>query len=165
MTLPNTVKVFISYTRETAAHDTAVRQLGDRLCSDGVDCSMDQYVVSPPEGWPKWMDQQIRKADYILVVCTEAYNRRASGQEIDGKGLGAKWESYLTYQSIYDNNSLNSKFIPILITKDDKKYIPSPLAGATYYDLSHATGYELLYRHITDQPLVSKPPLGVIRRL
>jgi hypothetical protein len=50
-----------------------VLALADRLCADGIDAMIDQYEQSPPEGWPAWCEAQIRKADFVLMVCTETY--------------------------------------------------------------------------------------------
>jgi hypothetical protein len=69
-------KVFISYSHDSLAHADRVRELSDRLRADGIDCTIDQYEVLPPGGWPRWMDKQIRDADFVLMVCTETYYRR-----------------------------------------------------------------------------------------
>ena len=66
-------KVFISYTQDSSIHMERVLELSERLRSDGVDCNLDQYETSPPEGWPAWMRKQIKDAEFVLVICTEAY--------------------------------------------------------------------------------------------
>lgn len=48
--------VFISYSHDSKEHARRVLALSDRLRDDGVDCTVDQYEQSPPEGWQKWMD-------------------------------------------------------------------------------------------------------------
>jgi hypothetical protein len=50
-------KVLISYSHDSPEHADRVRELSDRLRADGIDCILDQYEVSPPEGWPLWMDK------------------------------------------------------------------------------------------------------------
>ena len=64
-------KVFISYSHDSPEHAERVLDLSDRLRQDGIDCHIDQYEVSPPEGWPRWMEDRIEWADFVLVVCTE----------------------------------------------------------------------------------------------
>ncbi len=81
-------KVFISYTHDSPEHIDRVLHLADRLRAEGVDCRLDQYETSPSEGWPRWMDRQIEWAVYVLVICTETYQRRFKGIEEPGKGLG-----------------------------------------------------------------------------
>jgi SEFIR domain-containing protein len=154
---------FISYSHDSTEHADRVLELSNRLRADGIDCTIDQYEVSPAEGWPKWMDRQIAKSDFVLVVCTETYYRRVTGEEEKGKGLGIKWESTITFQDIYDEDSRITKFIPVLFDGGKTDFIPKPIKGASRYILMEQ--YEDLYRHLTNQPKVKKPELGLIKKL
>ena len=140
-----------------------VLNLADRLRVDGVDADIDQYESSPPEGWPMWMDRQISEADFILVVCTETYKRRAEGKEEFGKGRGVIWECILTYQHLYNAAANNTKFLPIALVDSHLAFIPTPLQPASHYCLASEEGYEDLYRRLTNQPRAPKPPLGKIK--
>jgi hypothetical protein len=62
---------------------------------------IDQYEPTPSSGWPRWMERQIREADFVLIVCTETYYRRVVGQEEPDKGLGVCWEANLIYNCLY----------------------------------------------------------------
>ena len=106
-------KVFISYSHDSPQHADRVLALADRLIEQGIECIIDQYEESPAEGWPLWMERHIETADYILVVCTEIYNRRAKREEPTGVGRGVKWESVLIYQDLYDADSPNTRYIPV----------------------------------------------------
>ncbi len=53
--------VFISYSHDSDEHKDRVLALSDRLRADGIDCSIDQYETSPPEGWARWCDRQIEE--------------------------------------------------------------------------------------------------------
>jgi formylglycine-generating enzyme required for sulfatase activity len=156
-------KVFISYSHDSQEHGDRVLTLSDRLRADGIDCHIDQYEVSPPEGWQRWMVNQIEDADFVLVVCTENYERRFRGREERGKGLGAQWEGAIITQELYDAENHNTTFIPVFFSPDHSAYIPIVLHGATYYDLNTEEGYEVLYRRLTNQYLIQKPELGKIR--
>jgi tetratricopeptide (TPR) repeat protein len=158
-------KVFISYSHDSLEHTDRVRELSDRLRADGIDCILDQYEVSPPEGWPRWMDRQIRDADFVLMICTETYYRRVMADEKPGTGLGVRWEGQLIYQHIYNPGTVNTKFIPVLLEAGDLNYIPTPLQGVTHYPADTDEGYEDLYRYLTDQPRHLKQPLGKLRTL
>ena len=163
--MDNSPKVFISYSQDSIIHKEKVRNLSKRLNDEGVDCHIDQYETSPPEGWPKWMHNKIRLSDYVIVVCSEIYCRRVEGREEPGKGLGASWEGAIITQSIYDEQGQNKKFIPIVFENNEIKYIPDFLKPVTYYDMTCEDGYENLYRHLTQQPKIVKPPLGNIKVL
>jgi len=107
-------KVFISYSHDSPAHAERVRALADRLRSEGVDCTIDQYVEAPPEPWPQWMERQLEEADFVLVVFTATYLRRATGKQRPGTGHGVRFESALIVQDLYDAAMGNKKFIPVL---------------------------------------------------
>lgn len=158
-------EVFISYSHDSVDHVERVLELSDRLRAEGVDCVLDQYEVSPPEGWPRWMDKKIRDAKYVILVCTEPYYKRVMGEEKEGKGLGVRWEGNLIYQHFYNAGALNHKFIPVVFDESHKHYVPVPLQGASYYCLAKEAGYEALYLRLTDQPKVQKPKLGTRRAL
>jgi len=162
-TTPHPPTAFISYSHDSLEHSDRVREFSDRLRADGIDCALDQYEVSPPEGWPRWMDKQIRNADFVLMVCTETYYRRVMGEEEPGKGLGVRWEGNLIYQHIYNPGTVNQRFIPVLLESSEVGHIPAPVQGASYYFAQTEEGYEELYRRLTQQPEHKKPELGKVR--
>jgi hypothetical protein len=106
------------------------------------------------------MERQIRTSDYVVVVCTEVYRRRVTGDEAPGRGLGVRWESGLITEAIYHSEGRNYKFIPVILADLDRTFIPDYLRGATYYNVDSEDGYERLFRHLTRQPAAPKPPLG-----
>jgi hypothetical protein len=65
-------KVFISYSHDSPEHAQHVLELAERLRADGVDAQLDQYVAgTPARGWPRWMEDQLDSAEFVLVICTE----------------------------------------------------------------------------------------------
>src|SRR5690242_541681 len=156
-------RVFISYSHESPEHADRVLALADRLRAEGIDCMLDQYVDSQHKGWAHWMDEQIREANFVLMICTATYNRRVVGEEKPGKGLGVRWESSLNYQYLYNAGASNERFIPILFDDASSADIPIPLQGATHYRLP--IDYDLLYRRLTKQPLIPLPSIGKLREM
>lgn len=106
------------------------------------------------------MDREIKKAKYVLMICTETYYRRVMGEEKPGTGLGVQWEGNLIYQHLYDAGSSNTKFIPVIFEDADAVYIPSPVKGASRYSLARADEYEKLYARLCGQAPAEKPQLG-----
>ncbi len=158
-------KVFISYSHDSLEHMDRVLDISDRLRVEGIDCTIDQYEMSPARGWAHWTASQIEDADFVLVVCTEIYMRRFKGKEQTGTGLGVKWEGAVITQEIYSAEANNTKFIPILFAKGDSTYIPTILRSTTCYEVFLEKGYQDLYRHLTNQPHVLKPEIGMLRQL
>jgi tetratricopeptide (TPR) repeat protein len=140
-----------------------VLELSNSLRERGLDCIIDQYEESPPEGWPLWCEKQVEDSQYVLVLCTETYLRRFKGEESPGNGLGVTWEGHVITQELYDAQGKNAKFVPVMLPGQDAAHIPVTLRGATRYTLP--ADEELLYRRLTGQPLVTKPPLGKVQPL
>src|ERR1700685_80053 len=155
-------EVFISYSWDNDNHVEAVLALSNKLRSEGVDCVLDQYEQSPPEGWPRWMDRKIRDARLVISICTEMYYKRLMGDDSPDAGTGVRWEGGLIYQHMY-NAGANHKFIPVLFEKEDQKFIPTPLQSATRYVLN--ADYDKLYARLLNRPGVPKPELGRVRPL
>jgi len=162
---PKEIKVFISYSHDSADHKQLVLEFANELREWGIDAIIDQYYESSPpsEGWQKWMDRQIAESNFVIVVCSEIYYRRVSGEEEEGKGRGVKWESTLLYLHIYNSDSLNKRFIPVLLPGGTEKHIPIPLQSTTHY--RYPESFENLYRQLTQQPSVEKPEIGQLRVL
>ena len=158
--LPPPPKVFLSYSHDSPEHMDRVLAICDRLRADGVDAWIDQYETAPVEGWPRWCTRRVAEADFVLVVCTELYERRFRGAEAPGAGLGARWEGYVVTQELYDAGALNAKYIPVLWPPAGAEQVPLVLRGSTRYDLSVGGRYEDLYRHLSSQPKTPAPLLG-----
>jgi WD40 repeat protein len=158
-------KVLISYSHDSPEHEKRVLTFTERLRGDGIDCTIDQHVVVPEEGWPLWMENQIQNSNFVLMICTETYCRRVVGQEESGKGLGVRWEGRLIYHSIYGAEMRNTKFIPVLFEAGDSSHIPGPVGDTNFYLVQTERGYEDLYRRLTNQPHTIKPELGKLRSL
>ncbi len=159
------LKVFISYSHESEEHKDRVLKLSDQLCNDGIDCELDQYHISPPEGWPRWCSKQVAGSTFVLVVCTKTYLDRFNIAAPAGTGKGVKSEGYIITQELYDSDTLNTKFIPAIFSKEDEAFIPKQIKGSSIYILDNEDGYKDLYRHLTGQHAVPKPEIGPVKDL
>jgi hypothetical protein len=153
-------RVFISYSHGSESHRDRVLGLADRLREDGVDARLDQYEQAPPEGWPTWCETEIRRADFVVIVCTEIYRRRVDGEEAPGKGHGVLWEARLIRQHLYDAGSTSAKFVPALFADGAPEHVPMPVRGATRHKVETEDGYDALFRLLTAQPLTPARPIG-----
>jgi hypothetical protein len=80
-------KVFISYSWDSTEHKDKVLRLAQALRDDGIECIIDEFVLSP-DNWDRWMLDQIDESDFVLIICSERYYRRYRGKEEINKGLG-----------------------------------------------------------------------------
>ena len=156
-------RVFISYSHESKEHGERVLSLAMRLRQDGIDASMDRLAPqNPAGGWPDWMEKQIREADFVLLICTEEYLRRVEQRFEEQRGRGVFWEVTLVHSYLYESKGRDARFIPIFFSDDDEKWVPRTLQGSRYC-IATPSGYESLYRLLTNQPEVSPGGLGPIK--
>jgi hypothetical protein len=157
-------RVFISYSHDSTEHQQRVLALAERLRKDGVDAQLDQYVAGTPrKGWPRWMEDQLDWAQFVLVICTGTYQRRFLGREEPGKGKGADWEGSLITLELYHARSDTSKFVPVLFDPEDNRFIPGQLSGHTHYLLNSEDNYAKLYDFLTGQAGVVPGELGKLK--
>lgn len=162
------VVVFISYAWDSddPSHGEAVRRLWTFLRSCGIDAQLDLDAAQQRQDWPLWMGQQIREADYVLVIASAAYRERAEGQSDPDVGRGVQWEARLIREAFYaDQHELN-RFIPVVLPGQSVDGVPEFLGPttSTVYSVSDFTveGAEQLLRLLTNQPDIVRPPLGVV---
>jgi hypothetical protein len=154
--------VFISYSHDSDAHRQRVLDLSERLRRDGYETLLDRYVPgSPPEGWPRWMLNQLDEATHVLVVCTATYYRRFRGREAPGVGKGVDWEGGAITQELYNSKSINTRFIPIVFEPADTEHIPEPLRPYNYYQPTGDEAYEQLLDAIEGMAGIEPAPVGV----
>lgn len=147
-------KVFISYAWEDPAFSEKVLDFSNKLRKNGIDAIIDQYEENPDMGWPIWMENQIESADYVLVISTKTYFDKFK-QIQDGKGVS--WEISSIYQSLYNLQGHNDKFIPVVFCEDDKNFVLKALQPYTIYNLENQ--FEKLRNRILGIPNVIKPPV------
>jgi TIR domain/NACHT domain len=159
------ITVFISYSHDSPEHSQRVLQMANALRAHGVDVELDQYQIRPLLGWPRWCEEQLRPENsaFVLVICTKTYRERVEGKTPADEGRGVFWEGGVIYNYLY-NEKGNKRFIPVLLTGASEQDIPVPLQADTRYQPNtfelHDAAYEALYRELTGQPAVIKPPLG-----
>jgi hypothetical protein len=158
-------RVFLSYSHDSEEHKARTLALAKQLRDEGIDANIDQYEQSPPESWPAWCHSEIRKADFVLMICTETYHKRIDLDETPGIGYGVLWESRLIRQYLYDSGAVSNKFVPILLADGHPEYIPVAVRGQSFFRVDVLQDYDRLYRLLTKQPSVPKPELGPLRIL
>lgn len=60
-------RVFISYSHQDSEYENRILDFTNKLRAEGIDANVDLYEESPADGWPRWMENQIQEATYVLV--------------------------------------------------------------------------------------------------
>lgn len=146
--------VFISYSHDSDQHKQKVLEFAQYLRGEkGLDIVLDQYINgAPKEGWPRWMLNQIDRAEYVLLICTPTYYRRFRGFETGNSGNGVTWEGAVITQEFYEEKCQTLKFVPVLANNWDKEkvseLIPEPLRAYTAYCMDIKNEVETLAKFI-----------------
>ena len=153
----NVSKVFISYSWESKEHSDWVNSLADKLLADGIEAIIDNYDVSPGDRLPKFMESSIKDSDYVIIICTEEYKRKANNRE---KGVG--YESHIISAELYNNHN-DRKFIPIIRQGDFNTAVPTYLDGKLAIDLRGNPFNETSYKDLIASifKFKKKPKVGI----
>lgn len=151
-------KVFISYSHDSPEHKKWTANLSSELVDNGVDVILDQWDLGLGDDVPKFMEKSVSEADRVLMICTEAYVRKAN----EGQG-GVGYEAMIvTGELVRDLGT--SKFIPIIRQEGGTSLLPKSVNTRFYVNLSDnqdfAEQFEQLLRELHQEPAVTKPPLG-----
>lgn len=159
-------RVFVSYAHESPEHEDAVRALWFLLRTLGVDARLDLPAAERRQDWPLWMLGEVRQAEFVLVIASPAYCRRAEGSADADEGRGVQFEAALIRGELYaDREAGMRKFLPVLLPGMSTEDIPVFLGPTTAtYRVSELSpgGIERLLRVLTGQPWELEPPLGQI---
>lgn len=149
-------KVFISYSWEDDAHKEWVKSLADRLLSDGIDATVDQYDLTLGDRLPHFMEQSISNSDYVLIICTPAYKSKS-----DARKGGVGYEGHIISAELLTQGN-ERKFIPVIRKGTTTDSIPAFLSGKLGIDLSSTIHYENSYKDLltTLYGVKRKPQIG-----
>ncbi|MCX9525827.1 toll/interleukin-1 receptor domain-containing protein, partial [Vibrio cholerae] len=75
-------RVFISYSHDSAEHKSWVLDFATTLRNRGIDAVLDQWDLKPGDDLPHFMETELARCDYAILVCTETYVAKANA----GKG-------------------------------------------------------------------------------
>ena len=135
-------KVFISYSWEDDEHKQWVRQFADRLLSDGVNVTIDQYDLELGDRLPQFMEQSITNSDYVLVICTPTYKNKS-----DNRTGGVGYEGHIISGELFTKEA-ERKFIPIIRKGTAYTAIPVCMMGKLGIDLTDGTHYDDNYNDL-----------------
>lgn len=156
-------KVFLSYAWTDDDFRNRIIELATRLRGDGINALLDVWDL--PDGGDKYayMEKAVTDADIkkVLIICNKTYKEKA-----DKRNGGVGQETTIIAPALFDDKSVEPKFLPILFEpcEDSSEIVPASLASKIYIDLSDQlnfeNSYERLIRTIYGKPEFVKPVLG-----
>lgn len=123
-------RVFVSYSHDSPEHKAWVKELSSKLRREGgVRTRLDDWHLRVGEEMGRFMIEEMEAADFVLIVSTPEYVRKAN----EGVG-GSGFEGSIATAALAKNvNTL--KFIPIVTSSDGVAEIPNFVAGRKWIDL------------------------------
>ena len=152
-------KVFISYSWDSDEHKNWVLNLANQLVENGVDVSLDQYELQLGRNLTYFMERAVQEADKVILIMTENFKVKAE----DRQG-GVGYEYSMINAEWYNNQTDNTKFIPVLRGANRKRSIPTFVNAFINLDMRANNQWdeniEALLRTIYNQPKIVKPTIG-----
>ena len=135
-----------------------VRTRCAKLRHKGVDVVLDRWDLTPGDNFTQFMEAGVRDLDWVLVICTDNYVRKAN----DRKG-GVGYEVQIVTAQLVENLGVD-KFIPIIRPASGQEKMPTFLGGRVYIDFTDDSQFnekfnDLLHK-LYEVPVEKKPPLG-----
>lgn len=159
-------RVFVSYSHDTAEHKELVRQFGTFLREvAGVDVHLDAWYDDGRRDWSLWAIDQLTRADFILIIASPEYKRRADGAAPPNKGRGAQFEAAIIRDNLTRNlRKETRRVLPVVLPGRSADEIPTFLAAhsTTRYEIDEFTidGITDLLTAFTGIPRYSLPVRG-----
>ncbi len=147
-------KVFISYSWKSEEYKDCVRCLAEKLVRNGVEVILDQWHLDDGDDLDAFMENSIRNANRVLILCEESYVKKANARE-----GGAGVETSIITHEVY-RKSRQNKFIPVFMESHD--VVPDYLKsrkGISYRNQSDKE-FNTLLRTVYGKRVSVPPPLG-----
>jgi len=153
-----TPTAFISYSWDSDDHRLWVRQLAEKLRSQGVRVILDQWELTLGSDRAHFMEDSIKVSDFVLIICTPNYATK--GNTRDG---GVGYEAMIITSQIAQR-ILQDRFIPVLRSGDwDDSALPVWLQSKIGVDFRgdpyNHKEYDRLLRRLHKAHDVA-PPIG-----
>jgi len=150
-------RIFVSYSHDSAEHKGWVLSFATTLRNRGVDAVLDQWDLKPGDDLPHFMETEIAKCDYVIMICTETYVKKANA----GAG-GVGYEKMIITSSLLPRIDSN-KIIPV-VRQSLEPILPTFLKSKIYINFSNDSEVEYsldeLLRTVLKAPLYEKPDIG-----
>jgi len=130
---------FISYSWDSKEHEDWVRRLATDLRRKwGIDAKLDRFHLAPGAHLTKFMVESIRDSDFVLLVCTPNFARKAKSRE-----GGAGFEIILASGELHAGNYVSdTKLVPLLRHGDKENALPHDLQSLVYIDFRNDETYD-----------------------
>ncbi|WP_280403782.1 toll/interleukin-1 receptor domain-containing protein [Nocardia brasiliensis] len=129
-------RVFVSYAQESREHKDAVGNLCEFMIGLGIDVRYDRQGREFRRNWDRWINTEILRADYVVVVASPEYRAAAHGELPEGERLGVSFEydRLVSLLHVY-RTEWTRKILPVVLPGRSPEEIPLSFLPGTgdYY--------------------------------
>ena len=122
------MRVFFSYSHDSEAHKNKVLSLSNDLKDRGFETILDQNDLKPGTDILHFAESAVESSDYVLMVCTPNYGRKAND-----RSYGVGWETSMITSELF--NGVEGKFIALLAEGRPEESIPKYMKTKLYVDI------------------------------
>lgn len=109
-------RVFVTYAWESDTHVAAVAQFCGLLRGRGIDVVLDQWAPPERRNWGEWTYDQIRAADFVVVIASPGYKLAAEGHAGAADHRGVQAEALLLRDLLQeDRRQWRAKILPVVL--------------------------------------------------
>ncbi|WP_103354377.1 SEFIR domain-containing protein [Amycolatopsis sp. CA-128772] len=159
-------RVFVTYSHDTPEHKELVGKFATFLRAViGLDVHLDAWYDNTRRDWSLWAVEHLDKADFILVIASPEYKRRADGAAMPHEGRGAQFEAGIIRNNLTrDLRRETERVLPVILPGRSVDEIPTFLNAhsTTRYHVEEFTraGVTDLLAAITGQGQYPMPRRG-----
>ncbi|HEX4221003.1 MAG TPA: SEFIR domain-containing protein [Pseudonocardiaceae bacterium] len=119
--------VFISYSHDSPEHKDQVRAFSAFLRSRiGLDVRLDQWDDNVRRDWSLWATRLFRTANFVIVIASPEYRRRADGEAAAHEGRGAQFEAAMIRDALTkDLGAATERILPVVLPGGSVDDIPT----------------------------------------
>jgi tetratricopeptide (TPR) repeat protein len=118
-------RVFVSYAHDSMPHRKTVLRFCELLCRLGVNVHVDEWDTDLRQDWFLWMMEQLRCADYVIVVASPRYRAAGDGDVPADFHRGVQTEAAMLRNYLYsDRATWTRKILPVILPGRSLEEIP-----------------------------------------
>ncbi|WP_103339180.1 SEFIR domain-containing protein [Amycolatopsis sp. CA-126428] len=162
-------RVFVTYSHDTPEHKELVHGFASFLRAGiGLDVHLDAWYDNTRRDWSLWATENLERADFILVIASPDYKRRADGTALPHEGRGAQFEAAIIRNNLTrDLRRETERVLPVVLPGRSIDEIPAFLNAhsTTRYEVREFTeaGVTDLLAAITGRGQYPMPRRGTWR--
>ncbi|GAA1989880.1 hypothetical protein GCM10009754_80200 [Amycolatopsis minnesotensis] len=118
--------MFVTYARDSPEHQKLVQRFAEFLRTRmGLDMRFDQWYENKRRDWSLWALEHLTAAEFILVIASPEYRRRADGAALPGEGRRAQFEAAMLRDDLVEDlHRATERILPVILPGQTIEGIP-----------------------------------------